>query len=596
LSCNPISIIMKLLAFIIYLLATIQFAFSQYYVRGELKDEQGNGIQGAKITLASKGSYPFYSGNSGAFGIPSSLRYDTLTFSLDGYDTLRVPVITSDFCHFTLKVIKRNSVTTTLPLASSIKNLSPTSDPGNSEDGETYTSTIENPFVKTKNFPETGFSVHVNRASYSNIRRMLWQKQRPPVDAVRIEEMLNYFNLKTASEPGRAQTFAFNTHITPCWWNRRNQLLFINLRARKLDLSNTPPANLIFLIDVSGSMDMRNRLPLLKSAFKLLIENLRQVDVVSIITYGNEVTEKLQPTCGDQKQKIIEAIEGLQPSGSTAGASAIELAYKLAKSTFIPGGNNRVILATDGDFNVGQSSDSDLEDLISRQSKTGIYLTCLGVGMGNYKDSKLEVLAKKGRGNFAYLDTEAEAEKVLVEEFAQTLYTVANDVYITATFNARAVKEYRLIGFDNNKGSLGDKNIELEGGEVGSGHSLVAAFEISLDKPVDSLSTPAGSTSLASFTLSYKIPGKAEIIQEKHETFYNSRNADKIDSSLCFASSVILFGSLLKQSKFTDGYSWEELYNLASSCVDTSKLVQKEFVALIVRAKKICPLNKKKKG
>lgn len=586
--------IVRQLAFIILLLSSTTLGKSQYYLRGELKDEKGNGLQGARIALFSKGSYPYYTGSSGAFGIPTSLKVDTITFSLQGYDTLKTPVITSVYGYFTLKSTARKT-TPGIKFSSFIKNL-PFENIETTKDGETYSSTIENPFVVAKSFPETGFSIHVDRASYSNIRRFIRQKEKPPFDAVRIEEMLNYFNLRSKKEVNQQQTFSFSTNVTSCPWKSRNKLLFINLQAKKINLDKTPPANLIFLIDVSGSMDMPNRLPLLKGAFKLLTENLRAKDLVSIVTYGDNVTELLQATSGNNKQTIVEAIEGLRPNGSTPGASAIRTAYKLARSTFIPNGNNRVILATDGDFNVGQTSEKDLEQLITQESRSGIYLTCLGVGMGNYKDSKLETLAKKGHGNFAYLDDESEAEKVLVEEFAQTLYTVANNVYLDVTFNPVMVKEYRLIGFDNKKSALADKTNQLEGGEVGSGHSLMAVFEISTTTSPDSLDISNKDEPLASVQLSYKNPGSSEVIKEKYEAPYNFISAEKADTCLRFASSVIMFGTLLKQSEFSNDYSWDELYNLAASSANPNDLLQKEFVDLIGKAKKLYASHKKRKG
>lgn len=567
-------------------------AFSQYYLRGELKDDKGEGLPGAKITLSSRGSYPYYTGNSGAFGIPVALKIDTITFALEGYDTLKAPVVTTEYGHFVLKMTNRNVITTTVHLSSFTKNLPHERNEPATEDGESYSSAIENPFVDAKNYPETGFSLHVDRASYSNIRRFLKAKKKPPIDAVRIEEMLNYFNLRTKSGNTFKSTFLFNSNLTSCPWNDHNQLLFINLQARKINLDKTPAANLVFLIDVSGSMDSDNRLPLLKSAFKQLVENLRSKDVISIVTYGDKVTVVLEATHGDDKQKIIEAIEGLTPAGPTPGASAIRTAYRVARNNFIQHGNNRVILATDGDFNIGQTSEKDLEDLIARESKTGIYLTCLGVGIGNYKDSKLEALASKGNGNFAYLDTEKEAEKVLVEEFAQTLYTVADNVYLNVTFNPACVRKYRLIGFDNKKSVMADTNTVLEGGEIGSGHSLLAAFEI---VPADSQSNINSPRIIASAELSYKIPGKHEIIKEKHEIPQNYIELKNSDSCLRFATSVIMLGMVMKQSQFSSVFSWERLRTLASGSANRRNRLEMEFVDLIAKAKKIYPKLKKMK-
>jgi Ca-activated chloride channel family protein len=414
-------------------------------------------------------------------------------------------------------------------------------------------------------------------------------KKKPPTDAVRIEEMLNYFNLRSNIKINSQKTFALKTTLTSCPWNQQNRLLFINLQARKINLDKTPCANLVFLIDVSGSMDVENRLPLLKSAFKLLVENLRSEDIVSIVTYGDKVTIALQPTHGDNKQQIIEAIEGLDPAGATAGASAIRTAYQVARENFIPQGNNRVILATDGDFNIGQTSEKDLENIISQESKTGIYLTCLGVGIGNYKDSKLEALANKGNGNFAYLDTEKEAEKVLVEEFAQTMYTVAENVYLNLSFNPEAIKLHRLIGFDNKKTTLTDTVTAIEGGAIGSGHSLVAAFEITqADTPFNLERV----THIGTAELSYKIPGDYATITEKYKVPQNFVDISQADSCFRFATSVIMFGSILKASQFVKQVQWEEVHSLASNSANRHSRLQKEFVDLIGKAKKMYPQRK----
>lgn len=563
---------------------------AQYYVRGQVKDQQGQSLANVKIKLFSKGSYPYYTGSGGAFGIPTHLLVDTITLEAEGYETVKTPVKSTSYALFAMKMNSSKSNSSKFRLSSITKNLLTYTPYSPSEKGESYSNTIENVFVETSQYPETGLALNVDRASYSNIRRFLNAKSTAPPQAVRIEELLNYFNFRSKKVSGQQETFQVNTTLTSCPWNLENQLLFINLQAKKINLDHTPSSNLVFLIDVSGSMDMPNRLPLLKSAFRLFVENLRAKDTVSIITYGSDVAVRLQPTGGDEKQKIISAIEELTPAGATAGEAAIRLAYQFARNTFIEGGNNRVILATDGDFNVGISSDKELEELISLQRQSGIYLTCLGVGMGNYKDSKLEALAKRGNGNFAYLDCEREAEKVLIEEFAQTVYTVANNAYLNVNFNPELVKEYKLIGFDNPENAISDSSMELEGGEVGSGHSLLAIFEI---VPAQSSIEGKRDNNLASLNLSYKELGENEKQNFTYHAPYNYVDLAKADSSLRFASSVIMFGGLLKQASFTKNINWDDVKNIALTSTSKSNLLQTEFVEMVEKAKKIYSVKKR---
>ena len=275
--------------------------------------------------------------------------------------------------------------------------------------GESYFQLIENDFISCKSFPATGYSLGVNKSSYSNVRRFINMGSEVPPDAVKIEEMVNYFNLGY-EEPADNHLFKEKTTLSDCPWDKEDKLLYMNVSTKKLNLDLLPAGNFVFLIDVSGSMDMANRLPLVQAAFQMFVKNLRPIDKVSIVVYGGSVGVYLQPTSGDKKDAILTAIGELTASGDTPGESAIRMAYKLAESTFIKDGNNRIILATDGDFNVGEKSEKALEDLVSSQKDIGIYLTCLGVGMGNLKDSKLQALARKGNGNYAYLDDVQEAE------------------------------------------------------------------------------------------------------------------------------------------------------------------------------------------
>jgi Ca-activated chloride channel family protein len=337
-------------------------------------------------------------------------------------------------------------------------------------------------------------------------------------------------------------------------------------------------------------------LPLIKSAFQLFVKNLRPIDTVSIVTYGGYVKVWLTPTAGSEQKKILEAIESLQAEGDTPGESAIRVAYKLARNTFIPDGNNRIILATDGDFNVGETSEKALEELVAQQRQTGIYLTCLGVGMGNFKDSKLQILAKKGNGNYAYLDDMAEAERVLVKELTQTFYSVADDVSMNIEFNPSLVKKYRLIGFDNKKESLSDIESEVEGGEIGSGSTMMAIFEILPEKQITA-STDQKNTmrDIASIDLSY-IPHNETV--KKQLTFEvpdNYLTIEKTHRDFRFAAAVAMFGMKLKDSKYLNRQDWPFIINFSKSVADPNAYLEKEFLLLLEKAKKTYGSKNKKK-
>jgi len=537
--------------------------------------------------------YVYYSGSSGGFGIMSTKSADSLYLTLDGYQSQSVQIENNRYSYITLKVLQSAGNVQKNRLISFTKDLKMDEKINWSLAGETYSNLLENDFVKAKSFPETGFAISIDKASYSNIRRFVKMNTIIPPDAVRIEEMLNYFNFEYLAPKGDS-VFSFRSLLTDCPWNPLNKLMILKGCAKKVNLESVPPSNLVFLVDISGSMDMPNRLPLLKNAFRLMVNNLRNKDTVSIVVYGGTVGVWMPPTSGNNKVKILKAIEDLEPGGSTAGESGIRVAYDLARHTFIPGGNNRVILATDGDFNVGQTSEDQLVELISKQRQYGIYLTCLGVGMGNYKDSKLEVLAKKGNGNFAYLDDEKEAEKVLVKELTQTLYTVADDAFLTINFNPAVVKDYRLIGFDNKVNAMVDSSSELEGGEVGSGHTLVAMIEI-LPAEGSSIVAGSGRVPVAEINLNYKLPSDSNSRKKVHFNCVPEFTPfAQLEKSYQFATAVVMFGSLLKDSKYTKGTSWNSLSTIVAAAYDVNDPLQKEFSEIVEKAKKL--YSKKKRG
>ena len=343
---------------------------------------------------------------------------------------------------------------------------------------EEYSHNAENRFKSPVKDPLSTFSIDVDAASYSNIRRFINQGEMPPKDAVRIEEMINYFNYNypkpTGNDPVR-----ITTEVGICPWNKTHRLVQIGLKAREIENQNLPASNFVFLIDVSGSMFGPTRLELVKSSLRLLVNNLREKDRVAIVTYCGDARVALPSTPGNEKQKIKDALETLTAGGSTAGGAGIKEAYRIAQKNFIAQGNNRIILCTDGDFNVGASSETELENLIESKRKSGIFLTVLGYGMGNYKDNKMQILAQKGNGNHAYIDNIQEANKVLVNEFGSTMYAVAKDVKLQVEFNPAKVQSYRLVGYETRMLNNEDFNDDTkDAGEMGAGHTVTALYEI----------------------------------------------------------------------------------------------------------------------
>lgn len=566
-------------------------------MRGEVKDEAGNILQNVTIMQIRTG-YIFRSGSLGTFGIGTNHSVDSFLFTQQGYFTERIALYADNFNYIKMRLLPASASNLHRDKLSSLtKDLDKEEQKTWYSGDETYASLLENHFIDAKKFPITGMSLNVDRASYSNIRRFINLNSQVPPDAVRIEEMLNYFNLDYMEPAGNA-LFHCRTTLSNCPWNPANQLYYVNLFSKKLNLDSLPPSNLVFLIDVSGSMDMPNRLPLLKSAFRLLVNNLRQKDSVSIVVYGGVTGTMLNCTSGAEKEKILKVLDELEPGGSTPGESGIKIAYAMARRHFIKDGNNRVILATDGDFNVGLKTEDELDELISKEKESGIYLTCLGVGMGNYKDSKIQTLANKGNGNFAYLDNYQEAEKVLLKEFTQTLYAVANNVYMNVEFNPEYVKQYRLIGFDNKVGALRDSMSIVEGGEIGSGFSLIALFEIvPTDQNKTAIKTFKSGDKFAEILLDYQKPENEKLNFHDHYTGkFEYTPPHILEKFYQFYSAVALFGSLLRNSEFVKEASWNDVITIAQGCVGPNDLLQKEFITLVNRAKTLYSKNRKRKS
>ena len=447
-----------------------------------------------------------------------------------------------------------------------------------SEKNEEYSSFAENRFKDAKSDPLSTFSLDVDVASYSNIRRMINQGQKPTKDAVRVEQFINYFSYDYPNPSGK-HPIGVLTETQPCPWNKDHLLVRIGVKAKEVPSEKLPPSNFVFLIDVSGSMFSPNRLPLVKSSLKLLTNNLREKDCVSIVVYAGAAGEILPSTSGADKQKIFEALDKLEAGGSTAGGAGIELAYKVAQKNFIKDGNNRVILCTDGDFNVGVSSEKGLESLIEEKRKTGVYLTVLGYGMGNYKDSKLQTLSQKGNGNHAYIDNLQEANRVLVQEFGSTMYAVAKDVKMQVEFNPAYVNAYRLIGYENRLLNREDFNDDAkDAGELGAGHTVTAFYEIipaGVEHPyggVDELKyrQPAPSLSMQGLfnnemmtvKLRYKPLGSESSVRMEIPVLLSDKNKTP-GADFTFASAVAMFGQLLRNSDFKGTSSYDDVVALA---------------------------------
>ena len=457
---------------------------------------------------------------------------------------------------------------------------------------ETYAQINENQFEITNLSPLSTFSIDVDKASYSNIRRMLNNGQSIPLDAVRIEEMVNYFNYDYP-QPTDEHPFSINTELAKTPWNAETKLVRIGLQGKSYENEELPASNLTFLIDVSGSMSSQNKLPLLKSAFKLLVNQLRKKDKVSIVVYAGAAGVVLEPTSGDNKDKIISALDKLESGGSTAGGAGIQLAYKLAEKNFKKHGNNRVILATDGDFNVGATGDKDMKKLIEEKRKSGVFLSVLGFGYGNYKDSKLEILADKGNGNHAYIDNMQEVQKVFGKEFGGTLFTIAKDVKIQVEFNPTKVQAYRLIGYENRL--LADEDFvddTKDAGELGSGHTVTALYEVipfGVDskylKDVDDLKYTETNVydsftdELLTVKFRYKKPDGDKSTEMVHVL---KDEVKEPTEDMKFASSVALFGMQLRNSKFHNNSKVEDVVVLAEDGRgDDKDGYRAEFIRLV---------------
>lgn len=624
--------LMQRIIFMLIPLAICLLAFrplNMHSVHGKITDENGKPVPAVSVTV--KGTYTTaLSATDGTYQITAANDKETLVFTAVGFETKEVKLEGKSEVNVSLAhagknleevvvvgygVQKRQSVTGSVgqirpPVAYSPQAPSTTLSgkvagvtiAGNNSRGmrvrgvpgtngnysdkkkidfntEDYDGIAETRFLKATDNPLSTFSIDVDAASYSNVRRMLNQGQLPPAGAVRIEEMINYFKYDYPQPTGE-HPFSINTEISDAPWNKDHQLVLIGLQGKKIPVDNLPASNLVFLIDVSGSMHDENKLPLVKASMKMLVDQLREQDKVSIVVYAGAAGLVLQPTSGGDKTRIKDAIDNLQAGGSTAGGQGIRLAYKTANEFLVKGGNNRVILCTDGDFNVGESSDDAMERLIEEERKSGVFLTVLGYGMGNYKDNKMQKLADKGNGNHAYIDGITEAKKVLVSEFGGTLFTIAKDVKLQVEFNPAVVQGYRLIGYENRMLAKEDFNDDKkDAGELGSGHTVTALYEIipvgvksefltsadplkyQKEKPKAAQVNAADEMFTVKFR--YKAPdGNTSRLLEA-VVKNNVQPLEKTSDNFRFAASVAEMGLLLRQSAFKGAATFDQVIRLA---------------------------------
>ena len=607
---------------LVFIAAMFSTAFYEpVLVTGKVTDETGAALAGVSVTEKGQKNGTATDAN-GSFSIKVASAKSTLLFQYVDYETKEVKLNYSQTITVTLKpsiqkleevvvvgyaTKKKHQVTSAAPsaiygytnpsnvLQGRVAGVSIHSDEAyNTED---YDGITENRFRKVTDEPLSTFSIDVDGASYSNVRRMINYGQMPPQGAVRVEEFINYFKYKYP-QPTAKDPFSINTEMSVCPWNKDHKLVMVGLQGKEIATNHLPPSNLVFLIDVSGSMSGENRLPLVKASLKLLISQLREQDHVAIVVYAGAAGLVLPSTSGMNKEKILEAIEKLEAGGSTAGGEGIKLAYKVAKEQFKKSGNNRVILCTDGDFNVGVSSDDDMERLIEEERKSGVFLTVLGYGMGNYKDNKMQKLANKGNGNHAYIDGMNEAKKVLVNEFGGTMFTIAKDVKLQVEFNPALVRGYRLVGYENRLLNKEDfNNDKKDAGELGSGHTVTALYEIipvgvesSFVDDVDELKyqqTTRNKNSglkneIMTIKFRYKEPDANESKLIVHPVLDEKIPFDKTSENFRFATAVAQFGMLLRNSEFKGNSTYAKVISQANAAIGSDKEgYRAEFIKLV---------------
>jgi len=558
-----------------FLLAQL-VAFGQpTVVKGEVIDEWGNLLADVKISLPDHQA--FYSNTNGEFSFSQANISDSLIFSLAGYKTTKYLPKEGKYA-----VVKMILLNTPFQNKEAYKILSTNAEQGRPAQinevgaGETYNKLRQNAFINAQESDGTTVSLNIDKASYSNMRRFILHNSPIPPDVVRKEELINYFPYPEETMV-KDSNFQLRTRLTYCPWNKVHQLIHFRLQSPQINYDQFPPSQLVFLVDVSASMEMPNRLPLLKKAFEILVNNLRPTDRVSIITYGARTNIVLPATEGWKKDTILRAMQGLRTGGFTDGESGIRVAYALAQKNFVAGGNNRVIVATDGDFNIGIQTDEELGSLIAQYSASGIFLTCIGVGMGNYKDSKLQMLARRGKGNFAYIDYVKEAEKLFMQEFAETMYNVAENAFLQFKFNPELVKRYKLIGYENAFPPTQTMQASTSGGDIGSGQAINIVFEIEM---------PDGEHkgTLVDVNLGYQDGKIPETRRKNWKVDEESINGNAFDNYYRLNASLLWLADFINQPQVATFADWQSLMELVNKNVDKNDFHQLEYAELVEKA------------
>lgn len=599
---------------ILIISALLIAAVEPQVITGRVTDDHGNSLAGVSVFVKNtkRGTQTDLSGH---YRISLQPGDKVLVFSFLGMETTEVKIKERKIINVKLypeaiepeevlvreypriKSQKLTGAVATYDMAAgsyTYSNLPPAYNPNFNTEG--YATIHENGYKDVLKQPLSTFSIDVDKASYANVRRFINMGQLPPMDAVRIEELINYFTYDYP-EPKGKHPFSVYTELAACPWNPDHQLLHIGLKGKSIDKTELPASNLVFLLDVSGSMNSPNKLPLLKNAFHMLVNELRDEDRVAIVVYAGAAGLVLKSTPGNRKEDILSAIDKLSAGGSTAGGQGLLLAYKVAEENFIEGGNNRIILATDGDFNVGVSSNAEMERLVEKKRDNGVFMTVLGFGMGNYKDDKMELIADKGNGNYAYIDNIQEARKVLVAEFGGTLFTIAKDVKFQLEFNPARVKAYRLIGYENRLLNDEDFNDDKkDAGEMGAGHNVTALYELipagseENTGSIDPLKYQENShtartdlkAELLTVKLRYKQPdGKTSTLFE--EPVQGRLLGEKSTSeSFRFSAAVAEFGLILRDSEYKEDASVEQIISLAQGGRgNDSEGYRGEFIKLV---------------